>query len=177
MKKATLTLTCGLARCGKSTWIRKNKGDAIVICPDDIRTSIFSHQFYFPAESFVWGIALSMARLILEQGKDVLIDATNVDFASRGKFISIAKEFDCNVRIVWIKTTIQVCLNRNAKSDDKNKLPDGIIENMAKRFQDPYYNKGEVELIQIPKSKASSPPCTWDKPYYYKELEKMGLLE
>ena len=168
---------CGLARCGKSTWIRKNKGDAIVISPDNIRTSIFSHQFYFPAESFVWGIALSMARLILEQGKDVIVDATNVDFASRGKFISIAKEFDCNVRIVWIKTSIKVCLNRNAKSNNKNKLPDGIIEGMAKKFQDPFYNEGEVELIQVPKSFHSLPPSTWDNPYYYKELEKMGLTE
>jgi len=176
MKKAKLTLMCGLPRCGKSTWIKKNKGDAIVICPDGIRSSIFSHQFFFPAESFVWGIALSMARLILEQRKDVLIDATNIDFSSRGKFMSIAKELDCDVTIVWIKTSIKACLNRNSKSDDKNKLPDGIIETMAKRFQDPFYDEGTIELIQIPKSKTTESPDPHVLPYYYKELRKMGLL-
>ena len=177
MKKAKITLMCGLARCGKSTWIKKNKGDAIVICPDDIRANVFGNQFFIPAESFVWGIALSMARLILEQGKDVLIDATNTDFSSRGKFLSIAKELDCDVRIVWIKTSIQVCLNRNAKSDADNKLPDGIIEGMAKRFQDPFYDEGEVELIQLPKKFHSTSVGTWNMPYYYKELKKMELTE
>jgi len=176
MKKAKLTLMCGLARCGKSTWIRNNKKNAIVICPDDIRANIFGNQFFVPAESFVWGIALSMARILLEQGKDVLVDATNITFGSRDKFISIAKELDCKVRVVWIKTSIKVCLNRNAKSDADNKLPDGIIEGMAKTFQDPHYKEG-VELIQIPKKSHSTSVGTWDMPYYYKELKKMGLIE
>ena len=41
--KNTLILMCGLARSGKSTWIKKNQADAIVVSPDDIRAEIFGH--------------------------------------------------------------------------------------------------------------------------------------
>jgi len=152
--KPTLTLTCGLARCGKSTWVRKNKGNAIVVCPDDIRSKILGHQFHKHAEEFVWAIAKSMTRLLLDQGKSVIIDATNITYGSRYDWIKLAKEYDVKTKIVWLKTSIKVCKNRNAKSKEEQKLPDGVIDKMAEIFRDPESNKRDnVTVIEIPKRK------------------------
>jgi predicted kinase len=170
MRKPKLILMCGLARCGKSTWIKKNKKDAIVICPDEIRWKIFNHQFFFPAENFVWGIAMSMTRLLLDQGKDVIIDATNTTFASRGRFISIARGLGLKTQVIWLQTSIKTCLKRNSKSNKDNKLPDGVIESMAERFEDPiYYKEADVSVTSLNGNKYN-PALGFS--YYNPELTK-----
>lgn len=145
---------CGLARCGKSTWIKKNKKGAIVVCPDKIRSEILGHQFYKPAEEFVWALAKAMARLLLEQGKSVIIDATNVTYASRQCWIKMAQEYGVKTKIVWLKTSIKVCQNRNEKSKEGQKVPSEVINRMASMFEDPVLNKEDnIEVIEIPKRK------------------------
>jgi len=154
--KPKLTIMCGLARSGKSTWILKNRPFSVIICPDKVRSEIFGHQFFFNAEDFIWGITKAMARLILEQGKDVLIDATNITFGSRSIWIKMAEKYNADVEIVWIKTSMAECIERNTKSKKGHKLPKEVIESMASNFQDPYYDnidkKVKIELIQVPKS-------------------------
>ena len=67
--KAKLIIMCGLPRSGKSTWIRKNKGDAVIVSPDEIRSDIFGHQFFKNCEPWVWAMAKSMVRLLMGQGR------------------------------------------------------------------------------------------------------------
>ena len=50
-----LTMMCGLPRSGKSTWIKKNKEDDVIVSPDQIRLKVFGVQFYSEVEQFVWG--------------------------------------------------------------------------------------------------------------------------
>lgn len=156
--KNTLTMMCGLPRCGKSSWIRKNKGDAVVVSPDEIRSDIFGHQFHMCAEDFVWGVAKSFVRMLLKQGKDVIVDATHISFSKRAVWLLIAKEFDAKLKIVWIKTSVEVCKRRSAKSKEGNVVPDAVIDRMAEYFQDPFYEyekEVDVETIELPKSKES----------------------
>ena len=147
---------CGLARSGKSTWIRDNRSDSVIICPDKVRSEIFGHQFFANAEDFIWGVTKAMARLILAQGKDVLIDATHTTWGSRKTWISIAKQYEAEVEIVWIKTSMAECIIRNEASEEGNKLPDGVIERMATNFNDPYHDYEtdgiDINLIQVPES-------------------------
>ena len=82
---------CGLARSGKSTWLLKNRAKSVIICPDKVRSEIFGHQFFANAEDFIWGVTKAMARLILEKGKDVLIDATHTTYGSRKIWLKMAK--------------------------------------------------------------------------------------
>ena len=151
MNKPILTLMTGLARCGKSTWISKNRKDAVVVSPDDIRATIFGHQFHLDAEGFIWAFAESMTKLLLDQGKSVIVDATSINDFSRNKFVLIARKRGLKTKIVWIKTSLAECKKRNSKSVEGKKLPDDIIERMAMNFEDPVYSDKDIEVVEIPK--------------------------
>jgi len=150
--KLTMTLTCGLARSGKSTYVKKNSKD-VIICPDRIRKLIFGHQFHKEAEDFVWAYAKGMAKLILEQGKNVCIDATNLNFYSREQWYKIAYDHSAKIRVIWIKTSLKECKKRNAKSPEGEKLPEHRIEQMASIFENPTNDKSsafEMNIIEVP---------------------------
>jgi len=164
IQKPILTLMCGLARCGKSTWIKKNKKDAIVVSPDKVRSDIFGHQFHANAEDFVWACSKAFVRLLLDQGKSVIVDATNLSFKRRDPWIKMAQEFDIKLRIVWIKTSLKVCKARNVKGKIDQKVPVEVLDRMALSFENPDYmdwnyiegkgrNKFCVELIEVPYKK------------------------
>jgi predicted kinase len=149
-----LTIMCGIARCGKSTWISKNKGNAVIVCPDDIRAKIFGHQFYIDAEEFVWSFVNAMIKLLLDQGKSVIVDATSINEFSRDKLIKIARKRGLKSRVVWIKTSVKECKRRNKKSPEGKKVPEEVIDRMARGFEDPIYDavsEKDVEVIEIPK--------------------------
>lgn len=148
--KTTLTLMCGLPRCGKSTWIRKNKKDEVIVSPDEIRKEIFGHQFHLNAEGFIWSLAESMTILLLKQKKNVIIDATNINFVSRGKWIKLAKLQNSDVKIVFLRTDLDKCISRNKKSLKGESVPEDVILNMALFFEDPVYDSSEgVEVVIV----------------------------
>jgi predicted kinase len=170
--KQTLTLMCGIPSCGKSYWIQKNKKDAVIVSPDGIRKNIFGHQFFTNAEDFIWAFAKGMCRLLIEQGKDVIIDATNLTFRSRLDWIRLAKQYGVKVKIVWIKTSLKECLKRNAKRD--NKVPEDLIINMALYFEEPIEEiecKDGGKVITIPKDIKKKVKLPWplDNGNYYRE--------
>ena len=157
--KPILTMMCGLPRSGKSTWVRKNKGDAIIICPDEIRLEIFGVQFYSGVEHFVWGFTIGMANLMLKQGKDIIIDATNINFKQRQTWLTLASKYCDKVKIVWFDTPLSICKNRSENSDSNNKVPPEIIDRMFGDFEQPLYpekylfdgheNSLDIEVIKI----------------------------
>jgi predicted kinase len=144
MKEPILTLMCGIPRVGKSTWIKENKGGACIVSPDDIRKEIFGHQFHSPANKFIFGIAESMAFLLLQQGKDVIIDATHITCNLRTVWRSIAIRSKAKTQVVWVYShkdmtrNFCACLERNALSDPSNKLPLDALLRMADVFEEPY---------------------------------------
>jgi predicted kinase len=138
---------CGLARCGKSTWIEKNKGDAVVVCPDEVRAKIFGHQFHRPAEPFVWAVVKSMVRMLLDQDKNVILDATNLTDSSRRVWLDMADEYGTTVRVVWIQTPLEECKRRSRSSVEGNIVPDEVLDRMEETFEPPWYP--DVELVVI----------------------------
>lgn len=151
----TLTLTCGLPRSGKSTYIKKHIKNDVIVCPDRIRKLIFGHQFHKEAEDFVWAYAKGMAKLILEQGKNVLIDATNINLYSREQWYRIAKDYNAKIRVIWIKTSLKECIKRNAKSPEGERLPEDMLIRMAQAFENPVEDNSEglgckVKIAEIP---------------------------
>jgi len=174
MSEPTLTIMCGLARSGKSTWISQNRKDTVVISPDKVRSEIFGHQYFANAEDFIWGVTKAMARIILEQGKDTLIDATHITFGSRSTWIKIAEQYGANLEIVWIKTSMAECIRRNENSEVGQKLPEGVIERMAINFEDPYYEMRDedvdIELIEFPDSTKRQGNGDYFSNYYQNEV-------
>ena len=146
-KQLTVTLMCGLARSGKSTWIKKHKGNDVVVSPDKIRKEIFGHQFYQNAEDFIWAFSLAMAKLLLEQNKSIIIDATNTTSWSRQKWIDIAHQYKAIVKIIYIKTSFEICKKRNKTCSKEERVPLEILKNMDLMFEEPNHYLDEEGII------------------------------
>lgn len=79
---ATLILTVGLPRSGKSTWARER--GCPIVCPDSIRVALHGHSFLREAEPMVWAMAKYMVHALFLSGHEtVILDATNVTEKSR----------------------------------------------------------------------------------------------
>ena len=142
--KSKLIIMCGLPASGKNTWVsefikkeKKNSVDYVVVELDEIRAEIFGHEFHRPAEHFVIGIAKSFVRLLLKQGKNVIINSTALTQSIRNEWISIGDEYNYDIKIVWIKTPLKECLKRNRQRI--RKVPDSVIASMDCIFQIPDY--------------------------------------
>jgi predicted kinase len=154
-----LTIMCGFPKSGKSTWIEKNKNflEDIIVSPDEIRRIIFGHQYHQNAEPFIWAFAEGMTRMLLEQGRNVIVDATNTTYSGRVRWIIIARNYDVKLRIIWIKTSLEECLKRNKKSLKDKLIPEDVMRQMEVRFEEPYAQKTSddknycIELIEVNK--------------------------
>lgn len=142
----TLTLMAGIPRCGKSTWIKKNKKDAIIISPDVIRKEIFGHQFHQPANKFVFAISEAMTSLLLKQNKNVIIDATHMTRSLRSAWYPVTKDLNVKTIVVWVfadsdpSKNLEICKIRNKLSKNDEIIPDNVLERMTAQFERPDIN-------------------------------------
>lgn len=139
----TLTLMCGIPRCGKSTWIKNNKKDAIIVSPDVIRKEIFGHQFYQPANKFVFAVSEAMVSILLKQGKDVIVDATHMTRSLRSSWYPVVKGTNIKTVIIWVYAhpdpikNLEICKERSRKSVSDEVVPDEVLDRMASQFEAP----------------------------------------
>jgi predicted kinase len=134
MKNPTLTLMGGIPRSGKSTWIEKNKTSSdVIVSPDEIRKQIFGHKFFKPAEPFIWSFTDSFILLLAQQKKDIILDAVNMSYSIRNKYITLVKKYGYRTKFVWINTDLKECLKRNKTSKDK-KVPIDVIKSIGAVF-------------------------------------------
>lgn len=139
--KTTLIIMCGLPASGKNTWIsdfiKKSSVDFTVVELDEIRSEIFGHQFHRSAEHFVIGTAKSFARLLLKQGKNVIINSTGLTEFIRNEWINMGEEYNCDIKIIWVKTSLKECLKRNKQRSKNKVVPNDVIVSMSRIFQEP----------------------------------------
>jgi predicted kinase len=150
-----LTIMCGIPRSGKSTWVKNNKGDAIVISPDEIRREFFGHQFHQNAEKFIWGITENVIRLLLKQEKNVILDATCMTTQSRYSWVKMVQEYNTTMSVVWTYAdkdrdkNLAICKKRNALSPKDEQVPESVLESMSSFFIDPYEDWGGFTIIEF----------------------------
>ena len=133
-KNGTMYLLVGFPRSGKSTWAKENGNDSIIVSNDWVRENILHAPNKKSNDPAIWMITDSTIRIVLSQGKSVIVDGVNTTVAVRSYFISTANECNANVVIVWIKTSIEECIRRNNVS---KKLPHDVLLKMYDRFEDP----------------------------------------
>jgi predicted kinase len=128
----------GLPRSGKSTWIKNNRTDKdIVLSSDEIRKKIFGHQYFSPADNFVFGILEGMAPILFKQGFNIIMDATNLSKQSIATWSRISKENNARLIVNSIQTYDDIalelfaCLYRNMKSPKDEQVPHKALLRMA----------------------------------------------
>jgi protein phosphatase len=149
MKKQKVTLLCGLPGSGKSTWLKKNAKNSVIISPDLIRRDMLGHQFHRPAEPLIWWLTESMAHLILAQGKSVAIDATSIFSFVRRKWGTIADQYDAAKELIWLDVPEEVCWKRNLKRGKKKQVPRSAFDRMSRAFQAPDKDECEADGFKL----------------------------
>lgn len=137
----------GLPGSGKTTyakelvdkgWVRVNK--------DELRAMLNNSKFSKSNEAYILSLRDEIIISSLVQGKNVVVDDTNLDPKHLIQFESIAAEFMADFEIRFFDTPIQECLHRNRLRE--NPVPDKVIYQMYER-----YIKPPVKTVEYDDSK------------------------
>ncbi len=143
MAELKVWVMVGLPCSGKSTWIDTHLKEVVHISQDDIRRIFYGNQYFSNAEGYVRGDAKNIARLMLEQGKSIVVDNTAVLSQYRKEWKILADEYNAEFIIVFIDTPKEVCLGLNKERYEGKRVPDEVIEKMNNQFQRP------IELVNV----------------------------
>jgi len=157
VKPHNLTLLVGPPCSFKSTWVEKNKGDAVVISRDALVESVgvkyginnYSDAFSFLLknpeieEKEVTNAMQNMGQTARKNKQSVIIDMTNMSKKSRKKWLN-QFEKDYNKKVVLFLTGYDVLVECNAKrgKETGKKINEPIVLNMVRSFSLPMYGEG-----------------------------------
>jgi predicted kinase len=116
MAKTTVYFLLGAQGAGKTTWAaaQATRLSAVILASDDIRNEMEAHGMDATTEN-ERVFALLEARLdaLLEQGKNVLVDATHARRTWREKEVAITRARGAKTVAIWFDVPLAICLQRN----------------------------------------------------------------
>lgn len=133
----TIMLLKGLPGCGKSTFaknlLKKESGRWKRINRDDLRNLFDDGQFSKENEQFVLEVQDNLIRQALTDGFDVILDNTHLVPMTVKKLHKLAEGVgDVQVLEKGFNETVETCLKRNALREGRARVPDDVIQRMAK---------------------------------------------
>ncbi|MCG8571162.1 MAG: AAA family ATPase [Spirochaetes bacterium] len=154
-----LVIICGLPCSGKSEFAadyfsnQKRKR----INRNEIRRHLFEMTNFgqiWKADFFNEGdeyLVKHVERKILEHFLHnhikVLVDNTSVSKASRKHYLEIAKHMNKTAGVIFLNTSVQTCLARNQKREDK--LSPHIISNLYAKIEKPQREEGFSQVLIV----------------------------
>lgn len=132
----TLLALRGLPASGKTTyakelvkegWVRVNK--------DDLRAMLNSSKWSPENEAFIVSLRDEIIIRALVNGKNVVVDDTNLDPKHLVQFQAIAGEFLAEFEIRFFDTPVKECIRRNALRD--NPVPEKVIYSFYNKYLAP----------------------------------------
>ena len=146
-KQPKLFMLIGLPGSGKSTFARNrvkfyddcNKTRLEIVSSDDIREELYGTRSCQEDPARVFEIAHERIINSLEQGWDVIFDATNITRKNRASLLKkIPAYTEKFAQICW--APISTCIERDLKREFSVKAD--VIWKMAYKFQMPFYDEG-----------------------------------
>lgn len=138
----------GVSGSGKSTVARKanveSNGQTKIIASDDIREELYGDASVQKNPNLVFDIAHKRVAEAINDGFDVVFDATNLTKKNRKFFFNAMKKAGiidkvCVIACV-VKEPIEVCIARQQRR--ARKVPKEVIERQYKQFQMPDMDEG-----------------------------------
>lgn len=127
---STLYTMVGLPGAGKSTFAKAHP-ECVVISTDAIRAEMFGSEDCQENGNDVFAEAHRRVTKALQDGHDVIIDATNVTRKARKQWLKHTARHVA----VYVATDVEECKRRNAQRD--RHVPTEVIDGMAQRLTIP----------------------------------------
>lgn len=146
----TIKILIGLPRSGKSTWLKNNKNNEVVVSADDLRYLVYNQRFWSEGESLVWSLRGIFLKYLLQQGVDIIIDETNTTQKARKNIIDLAKKYDYYITGIVIEVLPDECIKRAKETDQYDLIP--VIYHMAENYENPDVSEGFDKIEHINKT-------------------------
>jgi predicted kinase len=145
MGPPTAYLLVGVQGAGKSTWARANaeRLGAVVLASDEVRNELEAQGIDAAREGDrVFAIVEQRLGQRLEEGKNVIVDATHARRRWREREIAVARAHGAKVIAVWFDVPLAVCLQRNARKPGglrwgERLVPAQVVLGVARDFEEP----------------------------------------
>lgn len=149
MNRPSLILLVGIPGSGKTTYAKtymEYTPNVIHLSSDAIRKELYGDENIQGDPAEVFTLMQKRAIKALNDGDDVVYDATNITRKDRASIIKICPQFvKIETHIIW--APIETCIEQDASRD--RTVGKEVIDRMLKRFQAPYYDEGidEIKIV------------------------------
>lgn len=149
MIKPTLIILCGIPGSGKTAYAKsyiEHNCNTVHLSSDAIRKELYGDESIQGNPVDVFSLMKKRAIDALNNGCNVIYDATNITRKDRASIIDVCPKFakiECHV--IW--APIEVCIEIDSKRE--RTVGKEVIDRMLKRFQAPYYDEGIDEIKVI----------------------------
>lgn len=145
-----LYVMVGIPGAGKSTYAKAMKDENVVyVSRDEVRLSLIGeNDEYFSKEKAVFREFVKRIQTALDEGKNVIADASHVSKASRAKLANnLNLEGVEYVVLNMLTTPIEVCLKRNAQRTGRACVPEDSIRSMKRWSSIPKLGEEYIDRI------------------------------
>lgn len=148
MSRPRLILLVGPPGVGKTTYANKyikENSNTTHLSSDGIRKELWGDEAIQGDNNEVFSLMQTRAIEALDNGRNVVYDATNMTRKDRSYIIELCPKFvQIEAHIIW--APIETCIERDVTRE--RTVGKEVIDRMLKRFQAPYYDEG-IEKIKI----------------------------
>ena len=143
-----LIFLVGLPGCGKSTYANENLAiDCEIFSSDKIRFELFGDENNQSDNNLVFSTLFQRARDALKNGKNVVIDATNVDINERAQALKHFDDFNVQRIAIVLDVSMEICIERDKKRT--RTVGTNVIKKFATRFVMPTRTEGFDEIVVV----------------------------
>lgn len=133
-------LMCGVPGSGKSTFAKNYPflKDCLIISRDQIRFPLLKDEDdYFKYEQTVEAMFYAGVNQALLNGFDVIADQSTLTIGARRKFMSHIKSPHNELNIIWVKNSLENCIENDSNREGRAYVGSRKITNMYYSFQPP----------------------------------------